>query len=345
MDYLKATAFNRPFLMVESADHLTALTGATVTVKIGKNGGTGATAGGTVSEIDSTNLPGWYNVALTTTDTGTAGALAFHCTATSGDPTDFVDKVLDPAVAGYGVNVVNIAGSAAAIDGNNNLKVDVVDWGGTAVNGAIPPDTIFIRSGTAQAGAGSTITLDAGASATNNLYQNCVIFIRSGTGAGQSNIIGSYVGSTKVATVSNAWATNPDSTSVFTIASFGPVIASVSGTVTANVTQWLGSAVTAATAGVPIVSVTSNIKKNAASRLTFTMTDSTTHNPKTTLTVTGQVSIDGAAFVSLTNAVTEISNGDYTVSLAAADTNGNALMFRFTATAADDLNIFALTQP
>lgn len=94
-----------------------------------------------------------------------------------------------------------------------------------------------------------------------------------------------------------------------------------------------------------LVAVTSNIKKNAASRLTFTMTDSTSHNPKTGLTVSGQVSIDGVAFASLTNAVTEISNGDYTVSLAAADTNGNALMFRFTATGADDLNIFALSQP
>lgn len=94
-----------------------------------------------------------------------------------------------------------------------------------------------------------------------------------------------------------------------------------------------------------LVSVTSNIKKNAAGRLSFTMTDSTNHAPDPGLTVAGQVSIDGAAFVSLTNAVTAIASGDYTVVLAAGDTNGNTLMFRFTATGADDLNIMAFTQP
>jgi hypothetical protein len=94
------------------------------------------------------------------------------------------------------------------------------------------------------------------------------------------------------------------------------------------------------------VKVTSNIKKNSSSRLTFTMTDSTNHNPKTGLTVAGQVSIDGAGFANLTNTpATEIASGDYTIALAAADTNGNTLLFRFTATAADDLNIMAITQP
>ena len=76
------------------------------------------------------------------------------------------------------------------------------------------------------------------------------------------------------------------------------------------------------------------------------MTDSTNHNPATGATVSGSVSIDGAAFTSLTNTpATEISNGDYTIPLAAADTNGNALLFRFTATSCDDVNIFLLTQP
>ena len=92
--------------------------------------------------------------------------------------------------------------------------------------------------------------------------------------------------------------------------------------------------------------ISSNIKKNAASRLSFTMTDSTNHNPATGATVSGSVSIDGAAFTSLTNTpATEISNGDYTIALAAADTNGNSLLFRFTATSCDDVNIFLLTQP
>ena len=76
---------------------------------------------------------------------------------------------------------------------------------------------VVIRSGTAQAGAATTITLDASASATNNLYSNALITITGGTGLGQTRTIISYVGSTKVATVDKAWVTNPGATSTFDI--------------------------------------------------------------------------------------------------------------------------------
>jgi len=75
----------------------------------------------------------------------------------------------------------------------------------------------YLRLGTAQAGGASTITLDTGASGTNSLYNGCYIAILSGTGAGQSRFITGYVGATKVATVGEAWITNPSSDSVFII--------------------------------------------------------------------------------------------------------------------------------
>ena len=75
--------------------------------------------------------------------------------------------------------------------------------------------TGLTRTGTAQAGASSTITLDSGASATNSFYNYQTIIIQSGTGAGQTALITGYVGSTKVATISGSWLTNPDNTSVF----------------------------------------------------------------------------------------------------------------------------------
>jgi hypothetical protein len=84
-----STAYTRMFLMVESADHITGLTGASPTVDISKAGGSFGAAGGAVTEVAN----GWYKVALTTTDTGTLGELAYHITAASGDPTDFVDQV------------------------------------------------------------------------------------------------------------------------------------------------------------------------------------------------------------------------------------------------------------
>jgi len=77
------------------------------------------------------------------------------------------------------------------------------------------------RQNTAQAGAATTITLDAGASAVNDFFNNLTICILSGTGAfaakSQAVTITDYDGGTKVATVA-AWPDGtPDATSVFRI--------------------------------------------------------------------------------------------------------------------------------
>ena len=111
-----------------------------------------------------------------------------------------------------------------------------------------------VRTGTAQAGTSTTITLDAGASSTNDLYFNLSIEITSGTGSGQRRIISDYVGSTKVATVSSAWTTNPNATSVFRIVgldlvAFGFSHVSYLMTVPANDTQFAFRAKSGASAG------------------------------------------------------------------------------------------------
>jgi hypothetical protein len=74
-----------------------------------------------------------------------------------------------------------------------------------------------LYTGTAQAGASLSITLDTGASTTNDIYNGEIISIVSGTGAGQTRSIVNYVGSTRVATIEREWTTNPDNTSVFEI--------------------------------------------------------------------------------------------------------------------------------
>lgn len=71
------------------------------------------------------------------------------------------------------------------------------------------------HTGTAQAGASTTITLASTASATSLYYYHQIVQIVSGTGAGQVRQIVGYIGSTKVATVNYAWQTNPDNTSVY----------------------------------------------------------------------------------------------------------------------------------
>jgi hypothetical protein len=75
-------------------------------------------------------------------------------------------------------------------------------------------------TGTAQAGASTTITLASGESATDDFYNGMLVRITSGTGSGQVRRITDYVGSTKVATVDSAWTTTPDNTSVYRVGVF-----------------------------------------------------------------------------------------------------------------------------
>ena len=71
--------------------------------------------------------------------------------------------------------------------------------------------------GTAQSGPVSTITGASTASATDDAYNGMQVWIVDKTGKGQVRTISDYVGSTRVATVSAAWTTQPDATSVYRI--------------------------------------------------------------------------------------------------------------------------------
>ena len=73
-------------------------------------------------------------------------------------------------------------------------------------------------NGTAVAGASTTVTLEASKTFILNQWANFQIRIISGTGLGQIRSIASNTsGASPVITVSTAWTTNPDSTSVYVI--------------------------------------------------------------------------------------------------------------------------------
>lgn len=76
--------------------------------------------------------------------------------------------------------------------------------------------------GFAAAGAAGSITLPSTASATDDFYNGCFATLISGTGAGQSRIIIDYNGTTKVATVSPNWVTNPTSTTGVMVTAIAP---------------------------------------------------------------------------------------------------------------------------
>jgi hypothetical protein len=81
-----------------------------------------------------------------------------------------------------------------------------------------------LHSGTAQAGAANTITLSSTAANIDNWYDGHKVHLTAGDGAGQSRVINSYVGSTRVATLTEAWTTtNPSNSSVYVIEALGDV--------------------------------------------------------------------------------------------------------------------------
>ena len=75
------------------------------------------------------------------------------------------------------------------------------------------------QTGTAQGGGtgNNQIQLATSASSTDDIYNGKTVIILSGTGSGQERTISDYVGSTRTATVSSNWTTNPNNTSVYEI--------------------------------------------------------------------------------------------------------------------------------
>lgn len=149
----QSTTYNRVFLMVLTSDHITGATGKTVTVNISKNGAAFAGAAGTVTELAF----GWYNVALTTTDTNTLKDLAFHCTAASCDPTDFCDEVvaLDPftATVNPGAGGITASTIAAGAIGSTQIAADAIGSSQIAATGAQEiADTLLDRADAVEVG-------------------------------------------------------------------------------------------------------------------------------------------------------------------------------------------------
>lgn len=103
------------------------------------------------------------------------------------------------------------------------MTADIVSWvtktsssGAKTTFGDLYPKKLPVLLTSDNAGAydsTTTVNLGAGASALDDYYNGCIVYIYGGTGNGQVRMITDYVGSTKIATVHVAWATNPDATS------------------------------------------------------------------------------------------------------------------------------------
>lgn len=168
------------------------------------NSTTESTAGITLT-VDFDSRTGLHHVRIDTS------ADAFYATAN-----DYTVVITTGTVDS--VSVVGTAIAKFSIE-NRFAEVDVTKIGGdaTAATNAKNGWLGLAITGTAQSGASTTITLASGASATDDFYNKAAVSIISGTGAGQTRQITDYVGSSKVATVDTAWATNPSTDSVYWI--------------------------------------------------------------------------------------------------------------------------------
>jgi hypothetical protein len=103
----------------------------------------------------------------------------------------------------------------------NEGGADIWSIGPNQIKSAAFAEAAGPITGTAQAGASTSITLASGASSTNDAYKDMLITLTGGLGNGQIKYIRGYNGTTKVATVELPWATTPNSTTVYSIKS-GP---------------------------------------------------------------------------------------------------------------------------
>jgi hypothetical protein len=75
-----------------------------------------------------------------------------------------------------------------------------------------------VKTGTAEDGSSSTITLKSGAvGANDDQYNGWLVRLTGGTGSGQVRLVTDYNGTNRVATVHKAWDITPDSTSTYTL--------------------------------------------------------------------------------------------------------------------------------
>src|SRR5574341_892290 len=134
------------------------------------------------------------------------------------------------------------------------------------VRGILEDCLVSAITGTAQAGTATTITLQTNASTRDSLYNNQDVTITAGTGVGQTRTFSDYVGSTQVGTVSVAWTTTPDATSVYSITGDAPT----EGQAGANqfnswdrVTVWNGQSANSAVSWIQQGNTGQNVNQNS----------------------------------------------------------------------------------
>lgn len=195
-------------------------------------------------EIDSTNMPGWYEVGIPNAvfaNTVRAASVSFKDTTAFNAWSAWVQFQLVPwnpqdavrlgLTALPNANAGAAGGLPTATNSSGQVTASSVTGSVGSVNGTVNVSLAtggYLESATpatAQGGSSNTITLTAGESAVNGFYVGAIVKLVGLTGQGQARVITAYVGSTKVATVAPAWATAPDNTTTYNLFAGGTLVA------------------------------------------------------------------------------------------------------------------------
>lgn len=158
------TNFPLLFFMVNSTDHVSAVTGLTPTVTLSKNGGSFASPSGSVTEIAN----GWYQVAGNATDTNTLGPLVLHATGTGADPFDAIFPVVafNPRDS-VRMGMTALPNAAAEAAGGLYTRGSGAGQINQNANGQVDARAVAISSGAITSGAFAAGAIDASAIATD----------------------------------------------------------------------------------------------------------------------------------------------------------------------------------
>lgn len=197
--------------------HIAGVAVSTSTAQLGVNvvnyGGSAGTFAAGRPEVNTTHAAGtaWGSGAITAASIASSAITAAKFAAGAIDAA---------AIATDAIGSAELAATAAT-------EIAAAVWdeltSGHVVSGSFGQALFRLRTGTAQTGANGSITLDASASAVDDFYKNAVIVLTSGTGVNQARTISGYTGTSKIATVTPNWGTNPANDSVFTILPAGSI--------------------------------------------------------------------------------------------------------------------------
>jgi hypothetical protein len=184
-----STLYPVVFFLASAGDGRTGVVGASVTMKISKNGAAASTASGSITEIDADDLPGHYSWAGHASDRDTIGDLAWRATAPASDAEPSDGKIVvvpwDPF--------------------NVNLSLGNLDAAISDIQARLPRPS-------------GTVATDGGNSATSfktslvevtNHWKDALLVFTSGALLYQVKKVSAYDGGTKIITVVGGYTATP----------------------------------------------------------------------------------------------------------------------------------------